>query len=100
MQKLMVKVVCERCNGAGGWVGWPDFTCYACHGDGFKLRTQTSVTRRERELAKREAAKTRTDHCVQCDQDVTTSKWFCMKGTELWCGLCFAAFRAAQRATA
>lgn len=88
-----VKVDCPRCNGRGGWEGWPEFTCYLCRGTGYRLRSQSQI----RQAATRKVSKIRTDHCVHADHDVTTARWFWMKGSELWCGECFNAFKAGQR---
>ena len=89
----MVKVICPRCNGRGGWEGWRDFVCYLCRGECFRLRTASSVKAAQKRAAIKVAKATRTDHCDHCSQDVTGSRWFAMKGTELWCGTCFDGLR-------
>lgn len=90
----MEKVTCPRCNGAGGWVGWPDFTCYLCRGQGFRLRSKASLKR----AAAKAAAKIRADHCHQCDQDKTSDQWFTMLGQYTWCVECFKNFAAIKAA--
>jgi DnaJ-class molecular chaperone len=90
----MEKVTCPRCGGDGGWVGWPGFTCYLCRGQGFRLRTKAQITA----AARRAAAKVRTDHCEQCEQDKTSDKWYTMLGTKTWCRECFNQFEALKAA--
>lgn len=51
--------ICRRCNGRGGWEGWPDFTCYRCGGDGREpLRDTERIRMRkdERDEARRLAS--------------------------------------------